>query len=91
MATLINTAISTSTEAPNTDELAEKSYGNGQMDGRSTRRQLTGDASKKYKHLYAIHASQKTSCLSRDSDTTPSFVGFKNLMVLVLGMANVVN
>lgn len=38
----------------------------------------------KYKHIFAIHAHSRTSTLSRDAPTTPSFLGFRNLMVLVL-------
>jgi len=40
---------------------------------------------KKYKHIFAVHSSPKTSCLSSDSTKTPSFAGFRNLLVLVLG------
>lgn len=40
--------------------------------------------SDKYKHIFAIHADQKTSTLSHDAAETPSFIGFRNLMVLVL-------
>jgi diacylglycerol O-acyltransferase 1 len=39
----------------------------------------------KYKHIFAIHAATRTSCLSHDAQQTPSFIGFRNLMVLVLG------
>ena len=39
---------------------------------------------RKYRHVAAVHSSPKTSCLSHDSETTPSFLGFRNLMVLVL-------
>jgi diacylglycerol O-acyltransferase-1 len=38
----------------------------------------------KYRHVFATHSLQRTSCLSQDSDKSPSFVGFRNLMVLVL-------
>jgi hypothetical protein len=37
------------------------------------------------KHLLAIHSEPRTSCLSHDSTTSPSFLGFRNLMVIVLG------
>ena len=42
-------------------------------------------ASTKYRHVAAVHYKPKTSCLSHDSDASPSFLGFRNLMVLVLG------
>ena len=39
----------------------------------------------KYRHVAAYHSRLRHSSLSRDSDVTPSFLGFRNLMVLVLG------
>jgi diacylglycerol O-acyltransferase-1 len=39
----------------------------------------------KYRHVAAYHAQLRHSSLSRDTDVTPSFLGFRNLMVLVLG------
>lgn len=41
-------------------------------------------ASSKYRHITAIHSRAQTSCLSRDAEETPSFLGFRNLMVIVL-------
>jgi diacylglycerol O-acyltransferase-1 len=41
---------------------------------------------KKYRHVAAVHAKPRTSCLSHDSEASPSFLGFRNLMVIVLGM-----
>lgn len=38
----------------------------------------------KYRHVYATHSLERNSCLSHDAETSPSFVGFRNLMVLVL-------
>jgi diacylglycerol O-acyltransferase-1 len=38
----------------------------------------------KYRHVFATHSEQRESCLSPDSGNTPSFVGFRNLMILVL-------
>lgn len=42
----------------------------------------------KYRHVAAIHSKPKTSCLSHDSQISPSFVGFRNLMVIVLVVGN---
>lgn len=39
----------------------------------------------KYRHIHAYHSQIQHSCLSRDSGVTPSFIGFRNLMVIVLG------
>ena len=41
-------------------------------------------ASPKYRHITKIHSRAKTSCLSRDAEETPSFLGFRNLVVIVL-------
>lgn len=39
----------------------------------------------KYRHVFATHSASRTSCLSQESaDKMPSFVGFRNLMILVL-------
>lgn len=39
----------------------------------------------KYRHVEAYHSKLRHSSLSRDSGTTTSFLGFRNLMVIVLG------
>lgn len=41
---------------------------------------------RKYRHVAAVHSKTRPSCLSHDSRTSPSFLGFRNLMVIVLGM-----
>lgn len=38
----------------------------------------------KYRHVFATHSEKRESCLSPGSGDTPSFVGFRNLMILVL-------
>jgi diacylglycerol O-acyltransferase-1 len=43
---------------------------------------------KKYRHVAAVHSKPRTSCLSHESDAAPSFLGFRNLMVLVLLISN---
>lgn len=42
-------------------------------------------ARSKYRHVAAYHNQIKPSCLSREAPVTPSFVGIRNLMVIVLG------
>lgn len=42
----------------------------------------------KYRHVEATHSLVRPSCLSHDSNTSPSFLGFRNLMVIVLGTYN---
>lgn len=41
--------------------------------------------SSKYRHVEAVHSTPRNSYLSHDSNVSPSFLGFRNLMVLVLG------
>ncbi|EPS29219.1 hypothetical protein PDE_04168 [Penicillium oxalicum 114-2] len=42
----------------------------------------------KYRHVAAYHAHLRHSSLSRDAEASPSFLGFRNLMVLVLVAMN---
>lgn len=42
----------------------------------------------KYRHISAVHAQTRPSCLSHDSNVAPSFIGFRNLMVIVLVVGN---
>ncbi|KAL2019683.1 hypothetical protein VTK56DRAFT_9302 [Thermocarpiscus australiensis] len=42
----------------------------------------------KYRHVEAIHSESRPSCLSHDTPETPSFLGFRNLMVIVLVAGN---
>ena len=39
----------------------------------------------KYRHVAAVHSVTRPSTLSHDSVVAPSFLGFRNLMVIVLG------
>ncbi|KAL6404038.1 diacylglycerol O-acyltransferase [Ilyonectria robusta] len=48
----------------------------------------TEKPSQKYRHVAAVHSKTRPSCLSHDSDTAPSFLGFRNLMVIVLVVGN---
>lgn len=43
-----------------------------------------------YRHVSAVHSTSRPSCLSHDSDAAPSFIGFRNLMVIVLGKTDYV-
>jgi diacylglycerol O-acyltransferase-1 len=62
-----------------------KANGNGHAHtNRSTKR----GKDTKYRHVFATHAVSRTSCLSQDSEETPSFMGFRNLMILVLIVSN---
>ncbi|KAI1212890.1 MBOAT, membrane-bound O-acyltransferase family-domain-containing protein [Annulohypoxylon truncatum] len=43
---------------------------------------------KKYRHVTAVHSESRPSTLSHDARATPSFLGFRNLMVIVLVVGN---
>ncbi len=64
----------------------------GSVDGSETRSAITTAELRKafrnkYRHVQAIHSQSKPSCLSHDTTETPSFIGFRNLMAIVLGNA----
>jgi len=42
----------------------------------------------KYKHVEAPHNTSRPSVLSHDSKEVPSFLGFRNLMVLTISECN---
>jgi diacylglycerol O-acyltransferase 1 len=51
----------------------------------TTIQKLRASPQKKYRHVAAVHSQTRPSCLSHDSKAAPSFLGFRNLMVIVLG------
>jgi diacylglycerol O-acyltransferase-1 len=53
--------------------------------GSTHRRTRSKDS--KYRHVFATHSESRITCLSHESTETTSFVGFRNLMVLVLSMS----
>lgn len=88
MATLTQ-ASSTGIDTP--DARSTTHRGNGvQQNGRDSKH-TNGSAHKrtrskdsKYRHVFATHSEARTTCLSHEAEDTPSFVGFRNLMILVL-------
>jgi len=38
----------------------------------------------KYRHVAALHSKTRPSYLSHESEISPSFIGFRNLMVLTI-------
>lgn len=56
----------------------------------SSNGQINGEkktfAFKKYRHITAVHSESRPSTLSHDARAPPSFLGFRNLMVIVLGI-----
>ncbi|QUC19272.1 uncharacterized protein UV8b_03513 [Ustilaginoidea virens] len=55
----------------------------------TTVEKLKASPQRKYRHVAAVHSKSRPSCLSHDSDAAPSFIGFRNLMVIVLVVGNV--
>lgn len=73
------TSTSTRQRAPNVE-----ANGNAltQTNGSTHKRARSKDS--KYRHVFATHSESRTTCLSHESKDMPSFVGFRNLMILVL-------
>jgi diacylglycerol O-acyltransferase 1 len=53
----------------------------------TTAQRIITTPQRKYRHVAAVHSKVRPSCLSHDSTAAPSFIGFRNLMVIVLGMS----
>lgn len=91
MATSFNTATTTGTELSTEAapvKRAAHSHVNLKLNGFSTPQPLAPlRLKKKYRHVAAVHSIPRTSCLSHDSESTPSFLGFRNLMVIVLSQS----
>lgn len=88
--TMVNTATASSaTEEPVTVVKKRRGKSGGATtngNANAAKDALKAYAKKKYRHVAAVHSKPRTSCLDHDSDATPSFLGFRNLMVIVLGM-----
>ncbi len=50
--------------------------------------QSTPKVRSKYRHVAAPHSAARPSCLSHETKESPSFIGFRNLMVLTLTVMN---
>ncbi|KAF2763568.1 hypothetical protein EJ05DRAFT_472462 [Pseudovirgaria hyperparasitica] len=93
MATLIDEALPTNNDLPNLD--LQQHFHTSTTDDKcpisetSRPSSSSGLKEQKYKHVFAVHSKSRPSCLSHDAERTPSFVGFRNLMVLVLLISNI--
>ncbi|KAF2191495.1 hypothetical protein K469DRAFT_656439 [Zopfia rhizophila CBS 207.26] len=85
MATLTDTAISTSTDIPNTNLSAQY---NGKVKEPMSNSAAKRSSDSKFRHVFSTHSTQRNSCLSNDAEETPTFVGFRNLMILLLLVMN---
>lgn len=84
----MNSATTTSTETSNGSTSVSKRNGHDvtRTNGNgTTTTSPPKKAGQKYRHVAAVHKKTRPSCLSHDSDAAPSFIGFRNLMVIVLG------
>lgn len=53
-------------------------------DAREDTRELKKALLRKYRHTVAVHSITRPSTLSHDAAETPSFIGFRNLGLIVL-------
>ncbi|KAF4999442.1 hypothetical protein FGRMN_2464 [Fusarium graminum] len=88
----MNSATATSTETSNGSASVFRRNAHdvtrNEPQNRTSTTATTGTPNKpgqKYRHVAAVHKQTRPSCLSHDSDAAPSFIGFRNLMVIVLG------
>jgi hypothetical protein len=87
MAIAVDTAVSTASENSAATPIKRLGLSHVNLNGLSPLQPLEPIRTrtlKKYRHIAAVHAKPRTSCLSHDSQTAPSFLGFRNLMVIVL-------
>lgn len=61
------------------------SSNNGSSPSENGTNHRTAKKTATYRHVVAIHSKVQHSCLSRDSTQATSFIGFRNLMIVVLG------
>jgi diacylglycerol O-acyltransferase-1 len=92
MATITHTAKVTGADVPADGPAPLRRSGTSHVNhtnGFSTPQPLsqirTPYAKRKYRHVAAVHREAHPSCLSHDSNASPSFLGFRNLMIIVLG------
>lgn len=82
----VGDTITTTTTKKQSNGFTNGSANNSTVDSAGTSKQSKAIRSK-YRHVQAVHSKTRPSCLSHDAPETPSFIGFRNLMVIVLGMS----
>jgi len=91
MAISLDTASATAVESPTEAPIRRSAHSHVNLSSASTLQPLEPirpRTKKKYRHIAAVHSKPRTSCLSHDSEIAPSFLGFRNLMVIVLIVGN---
>lgn len=91
MSTFTRTTVSTSEEISNAN--IERQEADRPADGTTppsfwNKLPRIGEQKQKNPHVFPTHSISRPSCLSRDAEKTPSFVGFRNLMIIVLVVSN---
>jgi diacylglycerol O-acyltransferase 1 len=87
MATTIDTAKVTGADVPADPPIKRSAHShvaNGSSQPPQPLVPIRSVLKKKYRHVAAVHSMPRTSVLSHDSETSASFLGFRNLMVIVL-------
>ncbi|KAI1337910.1 diacylglycerol O-acyltransferase [Xylariaceae sp. FL0016] len=87
---------STSVETSITDATTQRGRGRGDGRNRSRSPGVTSRVKvdgkpflvRRYRHVAAVHSKACPSTLSHDTKESPSFIGFRNLMVIVLVVGN---
>ncbi|CAD0110056.1 unnamed protein product [Aureobasidium uvarum] len=82
MASLVDTAITTSHEIP-TNNPGKFVVQQDPVEKKKAERPGV-QPPKKYRHTFAVHCTTRPSCLSQDSAAPTSFTGFRNLGALVI-------
>jgi len=87
MAINVHTAVSRAEEVL-TNDLASVRAPVTVPNGTAQPGKTAGRRRSKYRHVAALHSQVRPSCLSYETDETPSFIGFRNLMVLTIIVMN---
>ncbi len=78
---------SSATNGTRSNNHTNSSNGSSPSENGSNHRAMKKTAT--YRHVVAIHSKVQHSCLSRDSTQATSFIGFRNLTIVVLGKVTV--
>ncbi|KAI1267404.1 diacylglycerol O-acyltransferase [Xylariaceae sp. FL1019] len=84
----MDSATSTSLEITTTSPASIRRKGEAAQSRRESNGHGRSFVLRKYRHVAAIHSEARPSTLSHDTQVSPSFVGFRNLMVIVLVVGN---
>ncbi|KAF4580981.1 diacylglycerol O-acyltransferase [Ophiocordyceps camponoti-floridani] len=84
------TGVESTTDTTTRRHLGDDATASQSSNGTTTTLETTSPAPRHhiYRHVAAVHRRTRPSCLSHDSNAAPSFIGFRNLMVIVLVVGN---